>query len=221
MQSAFWRLPALRGCRTPRAWCTSTPAIGQTVGVLPGSSPTKGRLLVATPPLDDPNFDRTVIFVLEHHDEGALGVVINRPTEEELGEPLDRWEDLQASPAQVFAGGPVETDALIALALSNSPLDEASEDLSPVVGRVASADLTADPAFVAGRVSAVRVFRGYAGWGPGQLEGEIMAGAWLVFDAEPDDVFATQPTQLWRTVLRRQGGRLGWLANAPDDLSAN
>ena len=67
----------------------------------------------------------------------------------------------------------------------------------------------------------MRVFRGYAGWGPGQLEGEIMAGAWLVFDAEPDDVFATQPEQLWRTVLRRQGGRLGWLANAPDDLSAN
>jgi putative transcriptional regulator len=121
----------------------------------------------------------------------------------------------------VFSGGPVETDALIALALSNTPLDEASEDLSPVVGRVASADLTADPAFVAGRVSAVRVFRGYAGWGPGQLEGEIMAGAWLVFDAEPDDVFANQPGQLWRMVLRRQGGRLGWLANAPDDLSAN
>jgi putative transcriptional regulator len=218
MQSS---VDVLRVRCTIGAWRTSTAAIGQTVRVLPGSSPTKGRLLVATPPLDDPNFDRTVIFVLEHHDEGALGVVINRPTEEELGEPLDRWEDLQASPAHVFAGGPVETDALIALALSNSPLEEASEDLSPVVGRVASADLTADPAFVAARVSAVRVFRGYAGWGPGQLEGEIMAGAWLVFDAEPDDVFATQPTQLWRTVLRRQGGRLGWLANAPDDLSAN
>ena len=196
-------------------------ASGQTVNVLPGSAPTKGRLLVATPPLDDPNFDRTVIFMLEHHDAGALGVVINRPTEEELDEPLDRWEDLQTTPAHIFAGGPVETDALIALALANTPLDDASEDLSPVVGRVASADLTADPAFVAGRVSAVRVFRGYAGWGPGQLEGEIMAGAWLVFDAEPDDVFATQPAQLWRTVLRRQGGRLGWLANAPDDLSAN
>jgi putative transcriptional regulator len=221
MQSAFRRSALLRTCCAPGAWCIPTSAIGQTVGVLPGSSPTKGRLLVATPPLDDPNFDRTVIFVLEHHDEGALGVVINRPTEEELGEPLDRWEDLQATPAQVFAGGPVETDALIALALANSPLNEASEDLSPVVGRVASADLTADPAFVAARVSAVRVFRGYAGWGPGQLEGEIMAGAWLVFDAEPDDVFAPQPGQLWRTVLRRQGGRLGWLANAPDDLSAN
>ncbi len=193
----------------------------QTVGVIPGSVPTKGRLLVATPPLDDPNFDRTVIYVLEHHDEGALGVVINRPTDEDLGEPLDRWEDLQAAPQQVFAGGPVETDALIALALANAPVVEPGDDLSPVSGRVASADLSADPAFVAPHISAVRVFRGYAGWGPGQLEGEIMAGAWLVFDAEPDDVFAAQPDELWRTVLRRQGGRLGWLANAPDDLSAN
>jgi putative transcriptional regulator len=121
----------------------------------------------------------------------------------------------------VFAGGPVETDALIALALANTPVTEPTEDLSPVAGRVASADLTADPAFVAARVSAVRVFRGYAGWGPGQLEGEILAGAWLVLDAEPDDVFDSRPDDLWRTVLRRQGGRLGWLANAPDDLSAN
>ena len=189
--------------------------------VLPGSAPTKGRLLVATPPLDDPNFDRTVIFMLEHHDAGALGVVINRPTEEDLDEPLDRWEDLQASPAHVFAGGPVETDALIALALSNTPLDEASDDLSPVVGRVASADLTADPAFVAGLVSAVRVFRGYAGWSAGQLEMEIASGSWLVLDSDESDVFTAEPDELWRTVLRRQPGRLGWLAGAPDDLGWN
>ena len=65
------------------------------------------------------------------------------------------------------------------------------------------------------------MFRGYAGWGPGQLEGEIAAGAWLVLDAEPDDVFAPEPWELWRSVLRRQGGRLAWLATAPDDLSAN
>jgi putative transcriptional regulator len=195
--------------------------VRQTVLVIPGSVPTKGRLLVATPPLDDPNFDRTVIYVLEHHDEGALGVVINRPTEEGLGEPLERWDDLQAAPRHVFAGGPVETDALIALALAKNPVTEPTDDLSPVSGRVASADLSADPAFVAGRINAVRVFRGYAGWGPGQLEGEIMAGAWLVLDAEPDDVFAGAPDELWRTVLRRQGGRVGWLADAPDDLSAN
>jgi putative transcriptional regulator len=189
--------------------------------VLPGSLLTKGRLLVATPPLEDGNFDRTVIYMLEHHGDGALGVVINRPTEESLGEPLERWADLQAAPPQVFEGGPVEPDALIALALANAPLSDSTDELSPVSGRVASADLSADPAFVGGVVSAVRVFRGYAGWGPGQLEGEIAAGAWLVLDAFPDDVFAAEPGTLWRQVLRRQGGRLAWLATAPDDLSAN
>ncbi len=193
----------------------------QTGVVIPGATATKGRLLVATPPLEDPNFDRTVIYVLEHHVEGALGVVINRPSDEQLGEPLERWADLQAAPQIVFQGGPVEPDALIALALANLPLVEATDELSPVAGRVTSADLSTDPAFVAGAVSAVRVFRGYAGWGPTQLDGEIDAGAWLVLDAEPEDVFTDDPSQLWRSVLRRQGGRLAWLAAAPDDLSAN
>ncbi len=195
--------------------------IRQTGVVLPGSGLTKGRLLLATPPLEDPNFDRTVVYMLEHHDEGALGVVINRPTPEELDEPLDRWDDLQAEPGSVFSGGPVEPDALIALAFAKEPVTESSDELSPVSGQVASADLTADPAFVAGRVNAVRIFRGYAGWGPGQLEGEIDAGAWLVVDAEPGDVFADRPDELWRDVLQRQGGRLAWLATAPDDLSSN
>jgi putative transcriptional regulator len=189
--------------------------------VTPGSVITKGRLLVATPPLDDPNFDRTVVYMLEHHDEGAIGVVVNRPADEELIEPLDRWDDLQAAPGFVFLGGPVETDALIALAFAKAPVTEATEELSPVSGYVASADLTRDPALVAALVNSVRVFRGYAGWGPGQLEGEIEAGAWLVLDAEPQDVFAAAPDDLWRNVLRRQGGRLAWLAGAPDDLSAN
>jgi putative transcriptional regulator len=189
--------------------------------VIHGSAPTKGRLLLATPSLDDPNFDRTVIYMLEHRDDGALGVVINRPTDERLIEPLDRWADLQGTPASIFLGGPVEPDALIALALANQPVDEPTDELSPVSGRVASADLTADPALVAGFVHSVRIFRGYAGWGPGQLEGEIDAGAWLVLDAEPADVFAADPAGLWRDVLRRQGGRLAWLATAPNDLSAN
>jgi putative transcriptional regulator len=189
--------------------------------MIPGGTAIKGRLLVATPPLEDPNFDRTVIYVLEHHGEGALGVVLNRPTDEALGEPLERWTDLLSEPATVFEGGPVELDALIALALAHQPLEGPTDELSPVAGRVASADLSTDPAFVAGSVSQVRIFRGYAGWGPGQLDGEIEAGAWLVVDAEHDDVFAVAPGALWRTVLRRQGGRVAWLAEAPDDLSAN
>ena len=176
---------------------------------------------MATPPLEDPNFDRTVVYVLEHQEDGALGVVINRPTEETLDAPLDRWSELQATPDSIFLGGPVEPDALIALAFANEPITETTEELSPVSGRIASADLTTDPAFVAGRVGSVRIFRGYAGWGPGQLEGEIESGAWLVLDAEADDLFAAQPEHLWRQILRRQGGRLAWLATAPDDLSAN
>ncbi len=186
-----------------------------------GSASTKGRLLVATPPLEDPNFDRTVVYMLEHRDDGALGVVINRPTDETLNEPLDRWADLQAAPESLFLGGPVEPDALIALAYANQPVLEETDELSPVAGRVASADLTTDPAFVAAVAQSVRIFRGYAGWGAGQLEGEIESGAWLVLDADPADVFASEPDELWRTVLRRQGGRLAWLADAPDDLSAN
>lgn len=176
---------------------------------------------MATPPLDDPNFDHAVVFMLEHHHEGALGVIINRPTDEELGEPLDRWADLQARPGAVFSGGPVEPDALIALARTNEPIEEATEEYSPVVGRVVSADLTVDPAIVAGTFDAVRVFRGYAGWGPGQLEAEIESGSWLVLDTEADDLFSDDPEQLWRDVLGRQPGRLAWLAHAPDDLHAN
>jgi putative transcriptional regulator len=176
---------------------------------------------VATPPLEDPNFDRTVVFMLEHHDEGAIGVVVNRPTEEELDGPLDRWIDLEAPPGGVFAGGPVELDALIALARTRTPVTEPAEFLSPVTGLIVSADLTADPALVAPAVDGVRIFRGYAGWGPGQLDAEIEAGAWLVLDAQVDDLFGDDPDQLWRTVLRRQPGRLAWLANAPDDLEWN
>jgi putative transcriptional regulator len=187
-----------------------------------GSSvPTKGRLLVATPPLEDPNFDRTVIYVLEHHQEGAVGVVLNRPSEETLDDPLDRWIDLQITPAAVFEGGPVERNALIALASTGATAPTDEEHLSPITAEIASADLAADPALVAAEVGGVRVFRGYAGWGPGQLDVEIEAGAWLVLDSRPDDVFSEDPSELWRTVLGRQPGRLAWLANAPDDLSMN
>ena len=95
--------------------------------MIPGTPPTKGRLLVATPPLEDENFDRTVIFMLEHHDDGAIGVVINRPSHEALDEPLDRWIDLQAVPSSVFSGGPVEESALIALAETKQPMVDDGE----------------------------------------------------------------------------------------------
>ncbi|MEL6891234.1 MAG: YqgE/AlgH family protein [Actinomycetota bacterium] len=182
---------------------------------------TKGRLLVATPPLEDPNFDRAVIYVLEHHDEGAIGVVINRPTEEALDAPLDRWIELQSAPSSIFRGGPVETSAMVALGRSVGPIVEDHELMTAITDDVVSVDLTADPALAAADVAQLRVFRGYAGWGDHQLDAEIDAGAWLVVDGDADDLFTDRPSELWRDVLARQDGRLAWLAEAPDDLSLN
>ena len=216
IQTWFVRPAASRSCR-PRT-------LGR---VLPGPAPTRGRLLVATPLLDDPNFDRSVVYMVEHHDEGALGLVLNRPSGEELVDPLEGWVSAQSAPSRVFSGGPVEPDALIALArlehrVTAGPADDDDANyLAPLTGDIASADLAADPALVIGQINALRVFRGYAGWEPGQLEAEIESGSWIVVDSESADVFTNDPEELWRSVLRRQPGRLGWLAEAPDDLAWN
>ena len=193
----------------------------QTENVFLTSPQTKGRLLLATPPLEDPNFDRAVIYVLEHHDDGAIGLVLNRPTDEALEAPLDRWIDLQTAPSSVFTGGPVETNAMIGMAATKVVVDEPMEYITPISGLIASADLSADPAIVAAHVNTVRIFRGYAGWSAGQLNAEIDQGAWLILDAEIEDVFSDRPEELWHAVLKRQPGRLSWLALAPDDLSLN
>ncbi len=178
----------------------------------------KGRLLVATPPLADPNFDRTVVYMLEHTADGAVGVVLNRPSEDTTPEALSRWEEWLTPPSVLFDGGPVEIDALIALARLTGPAEDA---WSPVVGDLGSVDLAHDPVLIADHVERLRVFRGYSGWGPMQLDDELADGAWMVLPAETDDVFDADPDGLWRAVLRRQGGRIAWVANAPDDLSTN
>jgi len=183
------------------------------------ASPLKGRLLVATPPLIDANFDRTVVLLLEHGDEGALGVVLNRPSGQEIGDPLDRWAPYVSAPSVYFGGGPVETQAIIALGRGRST--DTRPSFSPVVGPVGTVDLTAEPLEVVGELEALRLFHGYAGWGSGQLEGELEAGAWIVVDFDPVDAFTMQPEGLWRAVLKRQRGRISWLANFPDDPSAN
>ena len=183
------------------------------------SSEIAGRLLVATPLLGDPNFDRTVVLMLEHNDEGALGVVLNRPSEIDLAGPLPDWDRLAAPPSVVFVGGPVSQGAVIALARVEAERD--SEAWSRVLPQVGVLDLTVDLTAVGIDVEEVRVFTGYAGWGPGQLEAEIEEGAWFVVDAEPADAMADDPEALWRTVLRRQRGALAKFAWYPRDPSVN
>lgn len=185
---------------------------------------TAGRLLVATPPLDDPNFDRTVVLMLEHRDDGALGVVLTRPTPEVAHGPMARWASRLSSPATVFAGGPVGHDTMIALGRLARDPGRAPDDDDPwsvIAGPLVSVDLRTDPVLFEPELTGLRIFRGYAGWGALQLEGELEAGAWVVVDTSPDDPFSTDPEGLWAHVLRRQGGRLAWAAGAPPDLSAN
>ncbi len=184
-----------------------------------------GRLLVATPLLGDPNFRRTVILVVEHErEEGTLGVVLNRPTEVPVGQVLEPWTELVTGPCVVFKGGPVAPNSALALALvpgDDEPLGWHALDGVPVMSRIGLVDLGAPPQLLAGEIASLRVFAGYAGWGPGQLQGEIDDGAWYVLSGEPADAFIAKPELLWPSVLRRQGGDLALIATFPDDPSHN
>lgn len=178
----------------------------------------KGRLLVASPVLGDPNFERTVVLLLEHGDEGALGVVLNRPSELEIGEPLPAWHPWTGAPDVVFVGGPVSRNSVIALGRASTELPAGTWE--PLVGALGLLDLSADPDDLAG-LDVLRVFAGYAGWGPDQLEGEIDEGAWFVVEVDADDAFTAEPDQLWQRVLARQGGQLARVAAVPANPRLN
>ncbi len=179
----------------------------------------KGRLLVATPALGDPNFDHTVVLILEHSDDGALGVVLNRPTAAEVADSLPLWHPVAAEPAVLFVGGPVASDAVICL--GRGWPGEKTEGYEPLFGELGTVDLTVDPDALSSALQAIRVFVGYAGWGEGQLEGEIEAGAWFVVDAHPDDAWSSQPEELWQRVLKRQKGTMAMFANFPSNPAMN
>ena len=190
-----------------------------------GSDPMAGRLLVATPLLGDPNFRRAVVLIVEHEIvEGTLGIVLNRPTQIGVGQVLEQWTELATNPSVVFKGGPVSPNSALALALvpgKDEPLGWRALDGAPALARLGLLDLDAPPRLLAPAIQSLRVYAGYAGWSPGQLEAEIDEGAWYVVGAEPGDVFAAEPGRLWREVLRRQEGDLAFLATYPDDPGLN
>lgn len=182
---------------------------------------TKGSLLVAVPLLDEPTFHRTVIYMLQHTEDGALGVILNRPTDEQNLPGLDPWMLELSHPQVVFDGGPVQANTLIAVAeMSSEPDSDAFAPLDDD-GALGTVDLAQLPEEVAEELQHLRVFRGYSGWGPGQLENELEDGSWIVVHSDSSDLFSTNPHGLWRNVLRREGGHTSLLADAPDDLSWN
>ena len=185
----------------------------------PGDS-TVGKLLIAEPLLGDPNFDRSVVLMIEHTDDGALGVVLNRPTELAVDTVLSEWSGLAASPSVLYMGGPVEPNGVLALG-RRAGAEATVPGWTEVLGDVGTVDLHLDPDELAGRLDSIRFFAGYSGWGGGQLEAELADGAWLVVPAVADDVFVPDPDAMWRTVLRRQGGKVSMLANFPAHPSLN
>lgn len=178
-----------------------------------------GRLLVASPALADGTFDRAVILVLDHDEEGALGVVLNRASAITVSETLDGWNDLAADPRVLFGGGPVEPTAIVALGRATAGV--APDGWTAIVDRIRLVDLDTDPVLAAADLERVRVFAGYAGWAPGQLEEEIEQGAWFTVDAGVADVFTDDPEALWRDVLARQPDELRLLATFPEDPTMN
>lgn len=184
----------------------------------------KGKLLVATPEMEDPNFFRAVVLVLDHNDDGALGVVLNRPSAAALADPLPEWAQLAAEPAVVFVGGPVQPDAAIGLGRrtgSGAGEGGAPDGFAMLFGELGTVDLDRSPAAVAPPVDRVRVFAGYSGWGPGQLEDELAADGWFVVDADAGDLWSSAPEEMWRSVLRRQRGQLRVFADFPLDPETN
>ncbi|HKE71893.1 MAG TPA: YqgE/AlgH family protein [Nocardioidaceae bacterium] len=180
-----------------------------------------GRLLVASPTLRDPNFARTVVLILDHDHTGTLGVVLNRPLEVEVRDVLPDWTGDVSAPSSLFGGGPVATDSALAIGVLTPSADEAPLGWRAMYGRVGLVDLDTPVEVLTGALTGLRIFAGYAGWSPGQLEDEIAEGSWLVVDGVDDDLTTEAPVGLWSQVLRRQPGNIRLLATCPEDPSQN
>lgn len=179
-----------------------------------------GMLLVATPALLDPNFADTVVLLLDVDDQGALGVVLNRPSGVPVAEILEGWDELVAEPEVFFQGGPVSTQGALAVATLRAE-DDVPVGFRAVEGRLGLVDLDTPLELLEGSLEGLRIFAGYAGWGAEQLVGEIEEGSWYVVPSQVADVFRLDPTDLWRDVMRRQPGELAWHSTRPIDPDLN
>jgi putative transcriptional regulator len=165
-------------------------------------------------------FHRSVILMLHHDDDGAQGVVLNKPLAAEVDAVLPGWQRVVTAPPVLFQGGPVSTSS--ALGLVTVPGDEPEPlGVKRLFGSIGLVDLDVPTPVVAAELAGMRIFAGYSGWSEGQLEMEIRRGDWYVVDAEARDPFTPQPDELWKTVLRRQRDNLAFVANFPDDPSMN
>jgi putative transcriptional regulator len=177
----------------------------------------KGKLLFSTPALFDPNFRRTVVLVAEHGEDGAMGLVLNRPSDTTVEEAVPELADVAGADSPVFVGGPVQPRAVLVLAEFEEPDDAATV----VVGDIGFARADGDLDDLARLTRRARVFAGYSGWSPGQLEAELEEDSWLVEPVDDVDLLADPDEDLFGTALRTKGGSYRILALMPDDPRSN
>jgi putative transcriptional regulator len=176
-----------------------------------------GQLLLASPSLRDPNFERSVVLIGVHSADGAMGIVLNRPSDVTVGEAAPQLEEAVSDSERVYVGGPVQPSSIVFLA---EFLDPTPAGLL-VLGRIGFPTPEAEIGELSQATERARVFAGFAGWGEGQLEAEIAQGDWIAQAALPDDVFTEVPERLWSDVLTRMGGSYALVARMPADPSVN
>ena len=176
----------------------------------------RGRLLIANGSLFDPNFRQAVILVVEHGDEGAVGLVLNRPARITVAEAAPVFLALTGPAEPIFMGGPVQPDAAMVLA----EVVDTEVLASTIFDHVGVLNHEPDKPHPEG-IAQTRIFAGYAGWGGGQLEDELEQSSWIIEDAHVEDIFSDEPEKLWARVLRRKGGSFAMMATMPVDPSHN
>jgi putative transcriptional regulator len=177
----------------------------------------RGKLLIASPALVDPNFHRSVVLIAAHDEQGALGLVLNRPSQVRVADAVEALAPLAAEHEYVYVGGPVAADSVMLLA----QFDDVELATITILGDVGLPRFDAEPEELASGIRRARCFAGHAGWGPGQLDAELEAEAWIVEQLAPDDLWVEADDGLWGALLRRKGGEYALLARMPLDPSVN
>jgi putative transcriptional regulator len=177
----------------------------------------QGKLLIAAPALVDPNFARTVVLIAAHSDEGALGLVLNRPLDTPLAEIAPVLEGLAEPGAVLHSGGPVAPESAVLLADFTDP----SLAALLIVGDIGLPSAGCELSDLEAGVRRARVFAGHSGWAPGQLDEELDKEAWFVGQLAPDELWLADSTLLWSTTLSRKGGAYALLARMPADPTVN
>lgn len=175
----------------------------------------QGKLLVSSPALIDPNFRKTVVLVAHHDEDGAMGLVLSRPSDVPAVDAVPALAALPGARDPVFVGGPVQPEAFMVLA----EFDDVADAAAPILDGLGFMPANVEPEELS--IKRMRLFAGYAGWGVGQLEAELLEESWIVVDAETGDAFADDPDELWRAVLHRKGGRFALMENMPYDPGLN